>query len=56
VAAAWHIAQSDTAAGRTRDLPAIAPLLSYLLLAPIVGPKPAAAAIQAELGTVFRGA
>jgi AcrR family transcriptional regulator len=54
VAAAWHLAQSDTAAGRVRNLPAVAPLLSYLLLAPIVGPKHAAAAIQAELGADCR--
>lgn len=48
VAAAWHIAQADAAAGRVRTLPAVAPLLSYVLLAPIVGPRTASAAIQSE--------
>jgi AcrR family transcriptional regulator len=49
VAAAWHIAQSDVAAGRTQTLPSVAPLLSYVLLAPIVGPRTAFAAIETEL-------
>jgi len=48
VAAAWHVAQADVYAGRTRTLPSVAPLLSYLVLAPIVGAKPAVAAIRAE--------
>lgn len=48
VAAAWHVAQADVNAGRTRSLPSVAPLLSYLVLAPIVGAKPAVAAIRAE--------
>jgi len=46
VAAAWHIAQAEIAAGRTRQLPRIAPLFSYVLLAPVVGPEGAAAAIR----------
>ncbi len=50
VAAVWHIAQSDIAAGRARNLPAVAPLLSYVVLAPIVGPRTAAVAVQAEIG------
>jgi AcrR family transcriptional regulator len=50
VAAAWHIAQSDIAAGRARALPAVAPLLSYVVLAPIVGAPEAVAAVQAEIG------
>jgi AcrR family transcriptional regulator len=50
VAAVWHIAQSDIAAGRARNLPAVAPLLSYVVLAPIIGPRTAAVAIQAEIG------
>jgi AcrR family transcriptional regulator len=48
VAAAWHVAQADVVAGRTRNLPEIAPLLSYLVMAPIVGVSPAVAAIRAE--------
>jgi AcrR family transcriptional regulator len=50
VAAVWHIAQSDIAAGRARNLPSVAPLLSYVVLAPIIGPQTAAVAIQAEIG------
>jgi AcrR family transcriptional regulator len=50
VAAAWHIAQAEVAVGRTRQLPAIAPLLSYVLLAPVVGPESAGAAIRASSG------
>lgn len=46
VAAVWHIAQSDVAAGRVRNLPSIAPLLSYVLLAPIIGAPSASAAAQ----------
>jgi AcrR family transcriptional regulator len=46
VAAAWHIAQAEVAAGRARQLPAIAPLLSYVVLAPMVGPESAASAIR----------
>jgi AcrR family transcriptional regulator len=49
IAAVWHIAQADIAAGRARGLPSVAPLLSYVLLAPIIGPETAAAAIGAEL-------
>lgn len=48
VAAAWHVAQADVVAGRTRNLPEIAPLLSYLVMAPIVGVSPAVSAIRAE--------
>jgi AcrR family transcriptional regulator len=46
VAAAWHIAQAEVAAGRVRKLPAIAPLLSYVILAPVLGPESASAAIR----------
>jgi AcrR family transcriptional regulator len=46
VAAAWHIAQADVAAGRTRELPLVAPLLSYIILAPIVGAPEAASLIR----------
>jgi hypothetical protein len=45
VAAAWHIARADAAAGRTRNLPTVAPLLSYFLLAPILGAREAAEAM-----------
>jgi AcrR family transcriptional regulator len=48
VAAAWHVAQADVVAGRTRNLPDVAPLLSYLVMAPIVGVRPAISAIRAE--------
>ncbi len=46
IAAAWHIAQVDVAAGRTKELPQVAPLLSYILLTPIIGPQAAARAIH----------
>jgi AcrR family transcriptional regulator len=49
VAATWHIAQLDVASGRSRNLPAISPLLSYVVLAPIVGPQAAAKAIKGEM-------
>jgi AcrR family transcriptional regulator len=55
VAAAWHIAQADAAAGRTRGLPLVAPLLSYVLLAPVVGPETAASAIHAEFSPAVHG-
>jgi hypothetical protein len=48
VAAAWHVAQADVVAGRTRNLPDVAPLLSYLVMAPIVGVSQAVSAIRAE--------
>jgi AcrR family transcriptional regulator len=48
VAAAWQVAQADVVAGRTRNLPDVAPLLSYLVMAPIVGVSPAVGAIRAE--------
>lgn len=54
VAAAWHIAQSDTAAGRARNLPAVAPLLSYVVLAPMIGSRAATAAIRAEIDATGR--
>ena len=50
VAAAWHIAQVDIASGRAKGLPAIAPLLSYVVLAPIVGAVGAAEAAREEAG------
>jgi AcrR family transcriptional regulator len=45
VAAAWHVAQGDTAAGRSGQLRQVAPLLSYIVLCPIVGPSVALEAI-----------
>jgi AcrR family transcriptional regulator len=49
IAAVCHIIQSDIATGRARSLPAIAPLLSYVVLAPLLGADKATAAIRAEL-------
>jgi hypothetical protein len=46
VAAAWHIAQADIAAGRTKQLPSIAPLFSYVVLTPIMGAAKASARIR----------
>jgi hypothetical protein len=46
VGAAWHIAQVEVAAGRARELPRVAPLFSYILLTPIVGPQAASRAIE----------
>ena len=51
VAAIWHIAQFDVAAGRSRHLPTISPLLSYVALAPIIGPQAAATTIKQEMRT-----
>jgi len=48
VAAAWRIAHADIAAGRARQLPRIAPLLSYVVLAPIVGAESAGEAIRSS--------
>jgi AcrR family transcriptional regulator len=48
VAAAWHIAQADVAARRARSLPKVAPLLSYVVLAPIIGARTAASAARVE--------
>jgi AcrR family transcriptional regulator len=46
IAAAWHIAQIDVAAGRTNELPKVAPLFSYILLTPVIGPQTATRAIR----------
>jgi AcrR family transcriptional regulator len=46
IAAAWHIAQIDVAAGRAKELPRVAPLFSYILLTPIIGPQTATRAIR----------
>jgi AcrR family transcriptional regulator len=47
-AAGWHIVQSDIAARRARGLPRVAPLLSYLLLAPMIGSAAASEAISSS--------
>lgn len=44
IAAAWRIAECEVAAGRARALPSIAPLLSYVVLAPLAGAEAAAEA------------
>jgi AcrR family transcriptional regulator len=46
VAAAWHIAQADIAAGRARQLPQVASLFSYIVLTPVIGPETATRAIR----------
>lgn len=51
IAAAWRIAQSDVASGRARRLPSVAPLLSYVVLAPIIGARTASEAIHEEIGS-----
>jgi AcrR family transcriptional regulator len=56
VAATWHIAQADIAAARTRSLPLVAPLLSYVTLVPIVGSEQASLAIDAEIRLPASGA
>jgi AcrR family transcriptional regulator len=48
VAAVWRIVHSDIAAGRARTLPRLAPLLTYVLLTPMVGPETAAELIRDE--------
>jgi hypothetical protein len=48
VAAAWRIGHADVAAGRTKDLPQIAPLLAYVLLAPVVGADQAVESVRAD--------
>lgn len=51
VAAAWHIVQIDIATGRGRTLPLISPLLSYVVLAPIMGQKSAVRTIKSAYQT-----
>jgi AcrR family transcriptional regulator len=55
VAAAWHILEADIIAGRGRDLPQVAPLLAYILLAPMVGPHRTGQAIRLEHATRCSG-
>lgn len=47
-AAAWKIAHGEIAAGQAKDLPRLLPLLSYVVLAPVIGPEAAAETIRAE--------
>jgi AcrR family transcriptional regulator len=47
-AAAWKIAHAEVAAGRAKDLPWHLPLLSYVVLAPVIGPAAAAEVIRTE--------
>lgn len=47
-AAVWRIIQGEVAAGRTKKLPQVAPLIAFVVLAPAVGAARAAKAIHAE--------
>jgi AcrR family transcriptional regulator len=47
-AAVWSILHDHVATGKTQRLPMAAPTLSYLVLAPAIGPSAAVAAIGAE--------
>jgi AcrR family transcriptional regulator len=55
IAACWHLAASDIASGRVAELPSIAPLISYVLLAPALGPRVAATEITAGGASVCPG-
>jgi AcrR family transcriptional regulator len=46
VAAAWHIACGDVASGGARRLHALAPFLTFLLLAPVIGAPEASSQIR----------
>jgi AcrR family transcriptional regulator len=48
VAAAWHIACGDVASGGARRLHALAPLLTFLLLAPVIGAPQASSHIRTQ--------
>ncbi|MBA3865969.1 MAG: TetR/AcrR family transcriptional regulator [Solirubrobacterales bacterium] len=48
IGAIWGVMHHQVASGRTEQLPAIAPALSFLALAPVLGPDLAARAIAAE--------
>jgi AcrR family transcriptional regulator len=48
IAAAWNVSHAEIAAGRARQIPRIAPFLTYLVLAPVVGPSAALDAIRSE--------
>lgn len=48
VGAIWGVLYQQVASGRAQQLPRIVPTLSFLALAPIIGPKTAASAIRRE--------
>lgn len=48
IGAVWGVIQCHVAAGRSQQLPWIAPALAYLALAPAIGARPALEAIAAE--------
>lgn len=48
IGAVWGVVHFVVAGGRTDRLPRLAPLLSYLCLAPAIGPRSAVRAINAE--------
>ena len=52
VSAAWRIAEIEVIAGRARQMPALAALISYIMLAPILGAEEAMKAILMEFGSV----
>ncbi len=47
-AASWQLAQSTLTAGRARSLPRLSPLMTYLVLAPIVGSVDAGSLVEKE--------
>lgn len=54
VAAVWRIAHAEIAAGRVRELIRLAPLLTYVILAPVIGAAEASEAIRAvELSPLY---
>lgn len=55
VAAVWGILHEHVAAGRTRALPQLAGLLSFLVLAPMLGPRRAVATLAAAQYSEARG-
>jgi hypothetical protein len=54
--AVWGIAHRHVAQHRARQLPALAPHMTYLLLAPVLGPKQAVRAILSEHERMLAGA
>jgi AcrR family transcriptional regulator len=55
IGAVWGVIQRHIAAGRLRRLPQIAPVLSYLALAPAIGAPQALEAIAAEQARIGSG-
>lgn len=56
VGAVWGIAHRCTVEGKAKQLPRMIPALSFIVLAPAVGPEPAYRAICAEMGVSVGGA